>query len=99
MKIGRLNERIKNCRECRLWQGANNAVPPTYILPPERLLFESYGELKTGSFKLELPWSFRPQLYEFNSFEAFATSFRPSSKYTGLGTDGFLRRDVIITVV
>ena len=27
MKLDRLNERIKNCRKCRLWQGAKNAVP------------------------------------------------------------------------
>jgi uracil-DNA glycosylase family 4 len=27
LKIDRLNERIKNCRKCRLWQGAKNAVP------------------------------------------------------------------------
>jgi uracil-DNA glycosylase family 4 len=27
LKIDRLNERIKNCRKCRLWQGARNAVP------------------------------------------------------------------------
>jgi uracil-DNA glycosylase family 4 len=27
LKLDRLNERIKNCRKCRLWQGAKNAVP------------------------------------------------------------------------
>jgi uracil-DNA glycosylase family 4 len=27
LKLDRLNERIKNCRKCRLWQGARNAVP------------------------------------------------------------------------
>jgi uracil-DNA glycosylase family 4 len=27
MKIEQLNEQIKNCRKCRLWQGAKNAVP------------------------------------------------------------------------
>jgi uracil-DNA glycosylase family 4 len=27
LKIEQLNEQIKNCRKCRLWQGAKNAVP------------------------------------------------------------------------
>ncbi len=27
MKLEQLNEQIKNCRKCRLWQGAKNAVP------------------------------------------------------------------------
>jgi len=27
LKLERLNEQIKNCRKCRLWQGAKNAVP------------------------------------------------------------------------
>ena len=27
MKLEQVNEQIKNCRKCRLWQGAKNAVP------------------------------------------------------------------------
>jgi DNA polymerase len=27
MSMAELNEQIKNCRRCRLWQGAKNAVP------------------------------------------------------------------------
>jgi DNA polymerase len=27
MSMGELNEQIKNCRKCRLWMGARNAVP------------------------------------------------------------------------
>jgi DNA polymerase len=27
MSMAKLNEQIKNCRKCRLWQGAKNAVP------------------------------------------------------------------------
>ena len=27
MSMAELDEQIKNCRECRLWQGAKNAVP------------------------------------------------------------------------
>jgi uracil-DNA glycosylase family 4 len=27
MSMGELNGQIKNCRKCRLWQGAKNAVP------------------------------------------------------------------------
>jgi len=27
LKLEQVNEQIKNCRKCRLWQGAKNAVP------------------------------------------------------------------------
>jgi uracil-DNA glycosylase family 4 len=27
LKLEQLNEQIRNCRKCRLWQGAKNAVP------------------------------------------------------------------------
>ncbi len=81
------------------WTVPIKLFPSKYTLPPACILFEGYGELKTGAFKVKTPWAPRPQLYEFNGFEAFITFFHPSSKYTGPGTDGFLCRDVIITVV
>jgi hypothetical protein len=73
--------------------------PPKYILPPACILFEGYGELKTGAFKIQTPWGPLTQLYEFNGFEAFVTFFHPTSKYAGPGTDGLLCRDVVMSVV
>jgi sugar-specific transcriptional regulator TrmB len=73
-------------------------LPPSYTLPPSCILFEGYGELKTGVFKTRVP-SGRKQTYEYNGFGAFVTFFHPSSKYTGPGTDGILLRDVVFTAV
>jgi sugar-specific transcriptional regulator TrmB len=73
--------------------------PQPYTLPPACILFEGYGELKTGTFEVKSQWASRAQLYEFNGFEAFVTLFHPSSKYVGPGTDGLLCRDLVVTVV
>jgi hypothetical protein len=70
--------------------------PPPFVLPPACLLFEGYGELKTGASKWQTPKG-HMHLAEYNSFDAFVTFFHPASKYSGPGTDGFLRRDVIMT--
>jgi hypothetical protein len=70
--------------------------PPSYILPPSALIFEGYGELRTGVFKSGAR-SGRRQTFEFNGFNAFVTFFHPASKYSGPGTDGLFARDVIMT--
>jgi sugar-specific transcriptional regulator TrmB len=70
--------------------------PPSYTLPPSALLFEGYGELRTGIFKTGTR-SGRKQTYEYNGFNAFVTFFHPTSKYSGPGTDGLFGRDVIMT--
>jgi hypothetical protein len=70
--------------------------PPPCTLPPACILFEGYGELKTGMVRTKSP-SGRTQISEFNGFDAFVTFFHPASKYSGPGTDGLLRRDVVMT--
>jgi len=70
--------------------------PQPYSLPPACILFEGYGELKTGMARTKSP-SGRTQTSEFNGFDAFVTFFHPASKYSGPGTDGLLRRDVVMT--
>ena len=70
-------------------------VPP-YSLPPACLLFEGYGELKTCVVRTKTPLG-RNNIHESNGFDAFVTFFHPASKYSGPGTDGFLRRDVVMT--
>jgi sugar-specific transcriptional regulator TrmB len=81
------------------WTVPITLFPQPYTLPPACILFEGYGELKTGVFKVKTPWAPRPQAYEFNGFDAFVTLFHPSSKYAGPGTDGLLCRDVVVSVV
>jgi hypothetical protein len=70
--------------------------PPSRTLPPACILFEGYGEIKTGMFRAKTAWG-RTQTYEFNGFEAFVTFFHPVSKYAGPGTDGLLYRDLVFT--
>jgi len=70
--------------------------PPQYTLPPSGILFEGYGELRTGVLKSRTI-SGRKQTYEYNGFSAFVTFFHPSSKYAGPGTDGILLRDAVFT--
>jgi sugar-specific transcriptional regulator TrmB len=78
------------------WTKPIPLYPPSFTLPPSALLFEGYGELRTGVFKGGAR-SGRKQTYEFNGFHAFVTFFHPTSKYSGPGTDGFFGRDVIMT--
>jgi sugar-specific transcriptional regulator TrmB len=70
--------------------------PQPYILPPACIQFEGYGELKTGVVKTRSPIG-RTEISEFNGYDAFVTFFHPASKYSGPGTDGLLRRDVVMT--
>jgi len=82
-----------------LFAGWTMPIPlsnPQYILPPSSILFEGYGQLRTGVLKTRV-LSGRTQTYEYNGFGAFVTFFHPSSKYVGPGTDGILLRDVIMT--
>lgn len=69
--------------------------PPPYILPPGCLIFEGYGKLRTGISKWQTPNRHIHEC-EFNAYDAFVTLLHPDSKYSGPGTDGFLRRDVIM---
>ena len=70
--------------------------PQPYTLPPACILFEGYGDLKTGVVKTRSPVG-RTEISEFNGFDAFVTFFHPASKYSGPGTDGLLRRDLVMT--
>jgi len=63
-------------------------------LPPSCLLFEGYGEVKSGMLTNQLP-SGRNQQFWFNSFDAFVSYFHPQSKYVGTGTEGFIERDSV----
>jgi sugar-specific transcriptional regulator TrmB len=68
-----------------------------YTLPPSCLLFEGYGKVKSGIINISLPPNGFTQKWEYNGLEAFVTFFHPLSKYSGLGTDGRLTRELVIT--
>jgi sugar-specific transcriptional regulator TrmB len=81
-----------------LFAGWTVPIPllPSCTLPPSCILFEGYGDVKTGVLKTIIP-SGRKQITEYNGLGAFVTFFHPASKYTGPGTDGILLRDIIMT--
>ena len=67
-----------------------------YVLPPGCLIFETYGNLKSGVIDSIVP-SGRRNKWQYNGFEAFVTFYHPSSKYSGPGIDGTFSREVILT--
>ncbi len=77
------------------WTIPIRMFPPPSILPPGFITFEGHGELKTKI--METRQVGRRQVMEANTFDAFATFFHPTSKYSGPGTDGLLSRDIVVT--
>jgi sugar-specific transcriptional regulator TrmB len=77
------------------WTVPIQLLPTSSILPPSCILFEGFGELKSGT--METRMVNRRQIWEFNAYESFATLFHPSLKYSAPGTDGILFRDIVIT--
>ena len=75
---------------------ANTTFQVTECSTPFMLMFEGYGDLRTGTYNTTTPSNYKAKL-EVNYFEAFVTFLHPESKYQGPGTDGFLFRDAIIT--
>jgi hypothetical protein len=69
-------------------------IPSKYVLPPSSILFEGYGEIKSGVFNLNHQ-SGREQEVWFNTMDAFVTYFHPSSRYIGSGIEAFLDIDSV----
>ena len=67
-----------------------------YVLPPSCILFEGYGEIKSGHFKNILPSGRKQDLY-YNCLDSFVTYFHPSMKYICPGTEGFFDRESVFT--
>jgi hypothetical protein len=81
-----------------LFAGWTKPIPlgfSDYVVPPSCLLFEGYGEIKSGMLTNEAP-SGRRQERWFNSLDAFVSFFHPKSKYIGSGTEGFVERDALL---
>jgi sugar-specific transcriptional regulator TrmB len=78
------------------WKVQIPLLPSKYTLPPSCILFEGYGEVKSGAYT-KLSHSGRKQEVEYNRLDAFPTFFHPSTKYAGPGTDGCFFREVLFT--
>jgi len=79
------------------WTIPIRLLPSPYSLPPGCVLFEGYGDIKTQAYSITYPSGCILEI-ESNGLDAFVTFFHPKSKYSGPGTDGFLARDVAVTV-
>ena len=66
-----------------------------YIIPPSCVLFEGYGDLKSGSFNNELPSGRRQEVW-YNSLNAFVSYFHPQTKYMGSATEGYIEKDWVL---
>ena len=78
------------------WSFPIPLVPSKHVLPPSCILFEGYGDFKSGYFTNVFP-SGRKQDSYYNCLEAFVTYFHPSMKYSIPGTEGFLDKDFLFT--
>lgn len=81
-----------------LFAGWTRPIPlgfSQYTVPPSCLLFEGYGDIKSGMLT-NVASSGRGQERWFNSFDAFVSFFHPQSKYVGSGTEGFIETDSIL---
>jgi hypothetical protein len=87
---------IKKYGKCLFagWTVPIPLIPSDFVLPPSSILFEGYGEIKSGVFNVN-NLSGRRQEAWFNNMDAFVTYFHPSSKYIGAGTEGFLDIDSV----
>lgn len=82
-----------------LFAGWTTPIPLPILnssIPPAGLLFEGYGDVRSGSVT-RLTQRGRRQEVEYNRLEALLTFFHPASKYSGPGIDGFFDREMIFT--
>jgi sugar-specific transcriptional regulator TrmB len=66
-----------------------------YSIPPSCVLFEGYGDVKSGCFNNVLLSGRRQEVW-YNSFNAFVSYFHPQSKYVGSGTEGYIEKDWVL---
>lgn len=63
-------------------------------LPPSYLLFEGYGDVKSGMFT-NITLSGRKQEVWYNSYDSFVNMYHPKSKYMGAGTEAFIEKNTL----
>ena len=76
------------------WTTPIKMVRGKYVLPPGCILFETYGNVKSGIFKMIYP-SNREQEVWYNNLGAFATYFHPKMNLVRSGTEAFVDRNVM----
>jgi HTH-type transcriptional regulator, sugar sensing transcriptional regulator len=79
------------------WTKPISLSPFLFTLPPACMFFEGYGDLRTSISKITGPLG-RLIIHEINAFEAFATFYNPSWKYSAPGTEGLFMRDSVFTL-
>jgi len=78
------------------WTKPISLSPFPFTLPSACMFFEGYGDLRTSISKITGPPG-RLIIHEINAYEAFATFYNPSWKYSAPGTEGLFMRDSIFT--
>ena len=79
------------------WTKQIPLISSEYILPASCILFEGYGDIKPGKLTNRSPADYKQEVY-YNCLEAFVTFFHPTSKYSGPGTEGFIDKEMILTI-
>ena len=74
------------------WTVPITLVESKYVLPPACILFEGYGNVKSGMFTNNTTFGHTFEIW-YNSVDAFVTFFHPQSKYVGSGTEGYIDRE------
>lgn len=64
-------------------------------LPPSYLLFEGYGDVKSGMFTNFVPCGRKQELW-YNSLDSFVTVYHPQLNYVGSGTESFIERETLM---
>ncbi len=95
-KKNQLEVRVQGSTLFAGWTKPIPLSPFPFTLPPACMFFEGYGDLRTSISKITGPLG-RPIVHEINAYEAFATFYNPSWKYSAPGTEGLFMRDSIFT--
>jgi len=96
VKKGELEVQLRGNKLFAGWTVPVPLLPPKHVLPPACVLFEGYGNVRTYSSEPKGHLN-RPEVYEYNSLDAFVTFMNPASRYSGPASDGLLLREIIIT--
>ncbi len=95
-KRNQLEVRVQGSTLFAGWTKPIRLSPFPFTLPPACIFFEGYGNLRTSIIKILVPFG-RLIVHEINAYEAFATFYNPSWKYSAPGTEGLFMRDSIFT--
>ncbi|MEJ2244456.1 MAG: hypothetical protein P8X87_08055 [Candidatus Bathyarchaeota archaeon] len=69
-------------------------ITPRHTLPPACILFEGFGDIKSGMFTNQTPINRKYEIW-YNSIDAFVSFFLPEYKYIGSGSEGYIDVDSV----